>query len=322
MKKLFTFLSVFLLVIFSAGTSLAQFNDLANTHPNYVAITYLNEEGVINGYPDNTYQPEKLVNRVEALKVILEGNSIEINDPESTNFTDVNLADWFTKYIETAKGLGIVEGNPDGSFAPGRDVIKAEFLKMLLMTNHFKKEKWEAMSLFNDIPENEWYTPYMNYAGQAGLIMKDEDGNLNPAEKLNRGEVAEIMYLMTVILHADDTQFLVNQAERQMAQIDLYIDSNNPSAAKRAAELAVDMTQQAYKNLPEDSVVIGAAKIARAYDFVMNAFISAVAGDDEAAKDWANQAKEKADEAIAVNQDVKTLAEHVKNRADEILSQL
>jgi hypothetical protein len=239
MKRLLISIITFALVISGAQLSFAAFSDVPNTNDNYVAITYLNERGVVKGYEDGTYKPDQLVNRAEALKVIFEGNEIEI--PESvqeTGFTDVNTEDWFAVYIVEAKNIGIISGNPDGTFAPGRNVNRAEFVKMILNTNNFVKEKWENIKMFPDVPDDEWFTPYMNYAGQAGLITQDDNDNLNPGETIDRGEVAEIMYIMTVILNGANTQFLITQAETQMVQIDVYIGDNNPLAAKRAAELS------------------------------------------------------------------------------------
>ncbi len=319
-------ISIITSALFAVGTMVPAalaFPDVPKTHENYLAIEFLNQSGVVSGYEDGTYKPNQLVNRVEALKVILEGNNIEISSEfGAIPFSDVQTGDWFTQYVMTAKGLGIVDGNPDGTFAPGRDVAKAEFLKMLLNTNGFKTEKWEGAQIFADVPADQWYTPFMNYSGQAGLVTKDANNNLYPAAALNRGEVAEIMYMLSIILSGNNTQFLITQAEKQMAQIDIYVGDNNPLAAKRASELAVDMTQQAYKNLPEDNVVLGAAKIARAYDFVMNAYLFAIQQNWAEVENWSNQAIAKSTEAWEVNDELQPIAKHIKDRANEIMAQI
>lgn len=322
-KLLQSVATITLVMTLWAQTAIAAFPDVPNTHKNYLAVEYLNQNGIVSGYEDGTFKPQQLVNRVEALKIILEGNEVGIKeDFGDIPFSDVGASDWFTKYVMSARDLGIVEGNPDGTFAPGRDVVRAEFLKMLLNTNNFKTEKWEGAQIFSDVPADQWYTPYMNYAGQAGLVTKDADNNLYPAQALDRGQVAEIMYLLRIILNGGNTQFLISEAEKQMAQIDIYVGDNQPLLAKRAAELAVDMTQQAYKNMPEDNIVVGAAKIARAYDFVMNAYISAIQQNWTEAEDWANQAITKATEAWEVNNELQPIAAHIKDRANEVLAQI
>jgi len=304
-------------------TATGNFSDVPQTHANYVAIMYLKSQGILGGYEDGTFKPDILVNRAEALKILLVGNKVQV--PETVtqaSFSDYQAGDWFSKYVEQAKTLGIVNGNPDGTFAPSRNVVRAEFIKMLLILNGLKTEKWVDQEIFTDIPKGEWFTPFMNYAGQAGLITKDENNMLYPAKALTRGEVAEIMYLMIVIRSDQDTQFLINQAEAQMAQIEIYIAGNSILAAKRASELSVDFSQQAYSNMPENNVVLSAAKLAKAYDYLMNAFITTLQKDYVNAKAWADKAIAKATEAWEVNNAVQPIARHIKDRANEILTQI
>lgn len=323
MKKTLSVIIASFLLFFSSVSSVLAFTDVERTHKHYVAIQFLSDSNVIKGYEDGTFRPEQVVNRAEALKIILEGSAIAVADSlDDIPFSDVKEADWFAKYVMTAQALGIVSGNPDGTFAPGRDVARAEFLKMLLNANSFKPEKWEGVQIFPDVPQDAWYVAYMNYAGQAGLVEKDAEGNVRPAEPLTRGEVAEIIYLLKVILGGANTQFLITEAEKQMAQIDIYVGNNMPLEAKRAAELSVDMTQQAYKNMPEDMNVLGAAKIARAYDFVINAYISALQQNYEDARSWAEQAIAKATEAWEVNNELQPIARHIKDRANEVIAQV
>jgi len=207
-------------------------------------------------------------------------------------------------------------------FSPGRTVTRSEFIKMLLVMNGFNTEKWLNQQLYTDVPADAWYAPYMNYAGQAGLVVKDNQNNLSPGKELTRGEVAEIFYLMAVIRKGNDTQFLLNQAEAQMAQIEIFVAAADAVSAKRSAELSVDMTQQAYKNLPDNNIVLGAAKLARAYDFLVNSFVSALQKDNTAATDWANQAITKATEAWESNNELQPICKHIKDRANEILVQI
>jgi hypothetical protein len=328
MKKLSTIL--FTILTFaafaqsvSAETSTVTFTDVPKEHVNYVAINYLANQGVVKGSGDGTFKPDEIINRAAALKLILVGNKTTIiENLTSVSFSDIKTTDWFSPYIETAKKLGIVGGNPDGTFAPGRNVTRADYLKMLLAVNGFKTESWADKKVFNDVPADAWFAPYVNYAGQAGLIVADSQNNVYPAKELTRGEAAEIYYLLTVIRNGSDTQFLLDQAEAEMSQIEIFIAASNPLAAKHASELAVDMTQQAYQNMPTNSTVLGAAKLAKAYDFLVNAYISALQKNTAEATSWANQAITKATEAWEANNSLQTICRHIKDRANEILTQL
>lgn len=321
MKKIF--IVPFLLMAFASIAHAADFSDVPQSHDNYLAVKYLVDEGVVKGYADGTFKPEKLVNRAEALKIILESGKVQATqEVAEMPFKDINPSDWFVKYLVKAKELGIVGGNADGTFAPGRNVARSEFLKMLLMSHNFNKEKWMGKQIFGDVPLDSWFAPYMNYAGQAGIVSSDSNGNVNPTTQLSRGEVAQIIYLMNIILKGKDTQFLLNQAESQMAQVEIYVGAGKAVQAKKSSELSVDITQQAYKNMPANNVVLGAAKLAKAYDFLVNSYVSALQKKTEESLQWGQQAITKATEAWQANNEVQPIAKHIKDRAKEIITQL
>lgn len=306
--------------VFAVGS---QFTDVMNSHNNYVAITNLSENGILSGYEDGTFKPSKVVNRAEALKIILKGSGIEApTDITETGFTDITADQWFAPFVVQAKQLGIVSGNPDGSFDPAANVKRAGFMKMLLETNKFKKDKWGDQQLYNDVPTEAWYAPYMNYAGKAGLIPPATGNSMSPDKELTRAEVSEILYLMRLILNGKQTQMLITQSEQHMVQIEVYIGTKNIQAAKRASELSYDLTQQALSNSPDNPIVLGAAKIAKAYDLLVDAYIAGLQKKSEEAKTLAEQTKVKATEAWEANNETQAIAKHIKERADEILNQL
>lgn len=310
------------LMIAPSITLAADFSDVPDTHVNNVAISYLVKAGIFKGYEDGTFKPERVLNKAEALKLIIEASHTKTADSiTKTSFSDVQTADWFAKYVEKAKEIGIVSGNPDGTFSPAKTVSRAEFLKMLLIANSFKADQWKGKALYPDVATDAWYNSYMNFAGSSGLVLKDENENLLPNKELSRGEVAEIIYLLTVILKGGDVQFLISQSEAEIVQIEVFMSASDVIHAKRSAELAVDFTQQAYKVLPSNNVVLGAAKIAKSYDMVITAFIAGVQKNKSLAEEYANKAIAKADEAVAVYKEIESIAVHIKTRASDILSQ-
>ena len=322
-KNLSLLLFAFTFIISCGIVFAADFSDVPATNENYLAIKYLQSQQVINGYADGTYKPDQVVNRAEAMKFILESNKVKLPETvEASKFSDVSPTDWFIKYLAKAIELKVVAGNPNGTFAPGRSVTKAEFMKMLLNSSGFKADKWAGQQLFPDVAKDAWYAAYMNYAGQAGIVSKDDQGNLKPADNMTRGAVAQSIYLLKIILNGKDTQFLLDQAELQMAQVENYIIGKLPLAAKKASELSVDLTQQALKNLPSSNVVLAAAKLARGYDYLVNAFITALQKKNDESYQWAQQAITKATEAWQANNEIQPIAKHIKERANEIIAQL
>lgn len=307
-----------------SAVSARTFNDVNKVDPNFVAIDYLSNNDVLKGYADGNFKPDQLVNRAEALKIIFLSLDMTVDAKADLNnlFPDVKSSDWFATYVAQAKIKGIIGGNADGTFAPGRSVSRAEFVKMLLETVGFKKEMWLNQQLFEDVPKDAWFAPYMNYAGKSGLLSKDKKGDLLPSAQLSRAEVAEIVYLMMLITKSEDSNFLLSQSVAQVAQIENYLGVKDVASADRAAKLAVDMTQQAIKLLPGDSTAMGKAKIAKAYSLLVSAFIAALESRYTDARDLASQTITKATEAWQADQTTQPVAKHLKDKANEVLNQI
>lgn len=305
--------------------TVTNFSDVLRTHDKFVAIGYLQQSGIIGGYPDGTFKPDQAINRAEVLKIILKGSNIVLpQDTVESTFPDVKTNDWFSPYVMKAKVLSIVKGDDKtGNFSPARQVNKAEFLKMLLAANLIKPTAPSSNeTVAPDVPSDAWFAPYLNYAYKVGIITANSKGELEPAKLLTRAEVSEMMYLLILIKSSQDTQFLLHRAEAELAQIEVYIAANKVTNAKRASELAVDLTQQAYKNMPTDKVVLGAAKLARAYDWLVDSFVYGIQKDYTSAAEYANKAIDKATEAWEANNATQPIARHIKDRAREILSQV
>ena len=193
---------------------------------------------------------------------------------------------------------------------------------MLLFANGIDVSSFEGKSVAPNIPLDAWFANYVNYAAALGIVPKDSEGNVDAGKLLTRAEVVDIMYLLTIIRRGQDTQFLLNRAEAELAQIEVYIAANEVTLAKSSSELAVDITQQAYKNMPDNAVVLGAAKVARAYDYLVNAFILGIQSNNAESAEWANKAIDKASEAWEANNATQPIARHIKDRAREILAQV
>jgi uncharacterized protein YkwD len=193
-KKLLTVILALMTLI--PQTVLAQqniFSDLYPTNQYYESINYLYEIGVINGYPDSTFKPDKTVSRVEFLKLALISSGIETDVYSPTGFPDINESAWYAPYVRKAKSEGWIEGYPDGTFKPSRGVNKAEALKMIAEIQEWEIETDIRQSYFTDVPASAWYAPYIEYAHDKNLL--DERGSFFIAEAhLSRGKVSEYLY--------------------------------------------------------------------------------------------------------------------------------
>lgn len=93
-------------------------------------IITLTKTGLIEGYTDGTYRPDKYITREEIAKVL--SNLIEKNEENTAvNFKDVDLKRWSYKYIEKMVQNGIMKGYENNTFRPNSNITRAEIAVVL-----------------------------------------------------------------------------------------------------------------------------------------------------------------------------------------------
>lgn len=78
MKKLLVLAT--LLATFAPTAFAKEFPDVPREHANYVAITELSNEGIINGNPDGTFNPSGPINKAAALTLILKSAGVKMEE--------------------------------------------------------------------------------------------------------------------------------------------------------------------------------------------------------------------------------------------------
>ncbi|MFH1284321.1 MAG: FlgD immunoglobulin-like domain containing protein [Candidatus Peregrinibacteria bacterium] len=175
----------------------AGFADISESSAYCDAVTWAKSENIFVGYSDGTFKPYQPINRVEALKVILEALNITILplDYSSLGFSDVDMYAWYMPYIRTGKFLGIFQGDAGKTTArPDETVNRVEELKLVFETLRTVGSYQSAacgVTMYGDIPVGAWYYNYACASNQYSLF---EGAFLNPAFLSTRGEVAEILY--------------------------------------------------------------------------------------------------------------------------------
>ncbi len=194
-KKLGVLVGVFLF----SSLQVSAFSDVTNTiWAN--SINYLEENGIIQGYPDNTFRPDVKINRAEFTKILMEGFYVNITDEIYSKpcFTDLTGSEWWAKYACLAKEEGIIQGYEDGTFGGDRLITQAEALKIILKT------------LGEEVPAlgPEWYDFYFDYSESLGMYYFDVKNRVN--HQITREETAYYITWLTSedwLDQIDDTRF-------------------------------------------------------------------------------------------------------------------
>ncbi|PRX74865.1 cadherin-like protein [Cohnella sp. SGD-V74] len=107
---------------------------------------------------------------------------------EETTYNDTK-GHWAEQQIRQAARMKIVNGYEDGSFAPDKSVMRAEFLVMLM--NALKPQTDGAELAFSDASSiGAWAHNAVAQALQAGIVTGYEDGTFRPNGEIKRSEMA------------------------------------------------------------------------------------------------------------------------------------
>lgn len=124
------------------------------------AVSTLTNMGIIKGYTDGTFQPNKSITRAELATIIARFAKLDVN---TKTFSDIN-GHWAQKSIELAAGNGWINGYTDGTFRPNKSIIRAETFAMINRVLDRQTESvsdllpTSEMNMWSDnLNENAWY---------------------------------------------------------------------------------------------------------------------------------------------------------------------
>ena len=104
------------------------------------AVNMLSSLGVITGYTDGSYQPNKVVTRAEMAKMIFVVRNNKIDDSayqsNYSKLTDISNH-WAKGYIKFCESQGIIAGKGNNKFDPDSPVTGVEAAKMLLVVSGY-----------------------------------------------------------------------------------------------------------------------------------------------------------------------------------------
>lgn len=119
-------------------------------------VCYASEQGWVQGYPDNTFKPDQTVNKVEALKMVIEAFGFDYlvfdGSPELP-FSDADADSWYAPYLTAALMMNLTE-EVTGNYAPAdgmRRATTAEYIYRTLVIMDFN-----GVSFYDDLEEWFW----------------------------------------------------------------------------------------------------------------------------------------------------------------------
>lgn len=122
----------------------------------------------------------------------------------SSTFLDTK-SHWGKDSIDFLFGRGLVSGKEEEKFAPDDTITRAEFLKILYGVYGPKEEEIavEESPEFIDVAPEDWYSPYVMWGAEAGLVLGAGEGTFGPNNPITREQVSVILQKVSTVYNRE-----------------------------------------------------------------------------------------------------------------------
>ncbi len=162
-----------------------EFSDIDESEWYANAVGFVQKLGIVSGYPDGSFKPEKTITRAEFATIISRVGEMK---ESAKTFPDVPAEHWACKYVQNAYAKGLISGYPDGSFAPNKTITRAETTKIInrlldRVPHKLAIDTHSEFNIFTDVSSSHWA-----YYEIVEASAKHEYMQLGDAEYWNTGD--------------------------------------------------------------------------------------------------------------------------------------
>lgn len=111
----------------------------------------------------------------------------------SAAFKDLDTNAWYHEAIDYAIRNGIMNGVSDTHFNPSGTTTRAMFVTILGRIAGVDTGEYGQKEIFSDVPTGEWYSAYVNWASEHGIVNGRGAGFFCPEDPVTRQEMVTIL---------------------------------------------------------------------------------------------------------------------------------
>ncbi|WP_164716409.1 S-layer homology domain-containing protein [Paenibacillus whitsoniae] len=163
--------------------------------PNQVVIYYLADDGTLEVVKNGRYNASTGMVEFKPKHF-----SKYTANYASIAFRDMDGAVWAKEAVLGLAAREVIQGRSEGSFVPGGDVTRAEFVQMLAQL--FDLQNTAKSAPFTDVTTGTWYYGAIASAQQAGLVQGKADGSFGVNDRITREDMAVLIYRAWQLLGA------------------------------------------------------------------------------------------------------------------------
>ena len=190
---IFAFIFTIVLNNTPPGYAGALLNDISG-HWAQSKIENMVGQGILSGYPDNTFKPDNQVTRAEFITMV--NRAFDFTTQATINYSDVNPGDWYAEEVARAKAAGYISGYEDSTMRPNNPISRQEVAvitsKILKLDGSTSLEQVNRFSDSNEIAA--WSRNAVAAMVKAGCMSGYPDGTFKATYPMTRAEACVILY--------------------------------------------------------------------------------------------------------------------------------
>ena len=185
-SKILTTAALSLSLLFPVAASAKDFSDVPANHWAYPSIDRLSDLGVINGYKNGTYQPNVVLTRGQAAKILGGALNYESDPSFTPKFTDVPKNHYAYEEIKELTQHGVFSNV--SKFNPNAPLTHAQMSKIIVEGMNIKIDDNDEVH-FKDVPKGDWQ-PYITTLAETKISLGVRPGYFGPYQSVTRAQMA------------------------------------------------------------------------------------------------------------------------------------
>ena len=145
-------------------------------------------------------------------------------------FPDVKTNAWYFNAVKFAVEKGYFSGNGDGTFAPGKNITRQDFVVVLSRIAGANLSQYSGRTSFTDVPANAYYAKAIHWATDNGIISGYNATKFGVGDPLTREQLVTILSR-----YAQKKGVNVNPTADALNKMNSYSDANKINPYMRSA---------------------------------------------------------------------------------------
>lgn len=264
-RVIILFLIGFTLFISSAGATGKSFSDYQSGAFGYDEVTYLVDKGIIQGYEDQTFKPNRNINRGQTAVMFQRALGLEAS-VAGTSFVDVPVTSTYAEAAAAAKAAGIFTGKVDGSFGPADLLTREQMASVLVRAFGLQPAADAAVTIPDQNKVSPSHLENVKVLFQNGVTTGRANGMFDPKGFVTRAQFSVFMHRALELQKEEVIPEEVPKPVEEVVELEITDSklrttnktvSSDISSSGNDIELTFDLS----KVSDEDKIVSGSIKV-------------------------------------------------------------